>query len=155
MYPEAYIQYLVLFHGDRDYFECHDVLEDHWKKDPKGKRKDYWVGLIQLAVTLYHYRRQNIVGAKKMIQKTIVKLEPYKGELLNLGINFDELMGRITQLKKDMNENVAFHDLNIPLQDQKLDCECIRRCEERHIQWCGPSPMDHIFLINKHKLRKR
>lgn len=32
MYPEAYIEYLAEFHGSRDYFECHELLEEHWKK---------------------------------------------------------------------------------------------------------------------------
>lgn len=52
LYPKAYIDYLVYFHGLRDYFECHEVLEEHWKKDDKAERKKYWVGLIQIAVAL-------------------------------------------------------------------------------------------------------
>ncbi|MEH7501602.1 DUF309 domain-containing protein, partial [Neobacillus drentensis] len=29
MYPTEYIQFLAHFHGDRDYFECHELLEDY------------------------------------------------------------------------------------------------------------------------------
>ena len=32
VYPEAYIEYLMYFHGNRDYFECHEVLEEYWKE---------------------------------------------------------------------------------------------------------------------------
>ncbi|PAD68333.1 hypothetical protein CHH83_14265, partial [Bacillus sp. 7586-K] len=34
MYDQEYIDFLVHFHCDRDYFECHEILEEHWKKDP-------------------------------------------------------------------------------------------------------------------------
>ncbi|MFZ3196347.1 MAG: DUF309 domain-containing protein, partial [Bacillus mycoides] len=27
MYPTEYIQFLIHFHGDYDYFECHEILE--------------------------------------------------------------------------------------------------------------------------------
>ncbi|MCD2486520.1 DUF309 domain-containing protein, partial [Staphylococcus aureus] len=50
MYPKAYIDYLVEFHATRDYFECHEILEEYWKEDPPKKRKRYWVGFIELAV---------------------------------------------------------------------------------------------------------
>ncbi len=39
MYPNAYLDYLVYFHGHRDYFECHEVLEEYWKKDQAGKKR--------------------------------------------------------------------------------------------------------------------
>lgn len=32
LYPTAYIKYLFHFHTDRDYFECHELLEEHWKQ---------------------------------------------------------------------------------------------------------------------------
>ncbi|WP_205628902.1 DUF309 domain-containing protein, partial [Acinetobacter baumannii] len=52
LYPEALIDYLVYFHADRDFFECHEVLEDYWKSLPKEERSLFWVGLIQIAVGL-------------------------------------------------------------------------------------------------------
>ena len=33
-YPEAYTDYLCYFHGARDYFECHEVMEEYWKEHP-------------------------------------------------------------------------------------------------------------------------
>ena len=68
-YPKAYILYLVHFHGDRDYFECHEILEEHWKEmDPKD-RMSHWVGLIQIAVAVYHERRENRQGAIRTLTK--------------------------------------------------------------------------------------
>lgn len=153
MYPKAYKKYLILFHSQRDYFECHEVLEDYWKQDPKGERKRYWVGLIQLAVTLYHYRRNNIMGAKKMILKTFNSLTPYKFELTKLGIDFELLLKMMKQLKHNIDTNQPFSDINIPLIDQHLIQWCKDESLQKGLTWCIPSPMTDHFLINKHKLR--
>lgn len=69
MYPKPYIDYLVYFHTNRDYFECHEVLEEHWKVADPRHRNVLWVGLIQVAVSLYHHRRSNYVGAERTMKK--------------------------------------------------------------------------------------
>ncbi len=57
-----YEEGLRLFH-DRHWFECHEVLEALWRELPRGPRRDYVQGLIQLAVSLEHWRRGNPRGA--------------------------------------------------------------------------------------------
>ena len=42
-YPEAFISYLIEFHATRDYFECHELLEEYWKAHPG----DPLAGLVQ------------------------------------------------------------------------------------------------------------
>ena len=64
-FPQKYIEYLVHFHGDRDYFECHEILEEYWKKIDNGNKESIWVGLIQLAVANYHHRRKNLTVPKE------------------------------------------------------------------------------------------
>lgn len=78
MYPDAYIQFLVHFHGDRDYFECHEILEEYWKETIKGDKQSIWVGLIMLAVSNYHFRRNNNSGAQRTLQKAISIFENKK-----------------------------------------------------------------------------
>ncbi len=86
MYPKAYIDYLVEFHATRDYFECHEILEEFWKEDPPKKRKRYWVGFIQLAVALYHHRRQNTAGAKRLMANSIRILQAEHRAVEDLGL---------------------------------------------------------------------
>ncbi|WP_260405419.1 DUF309 domain-containing protein, partial [Paenibacillus sp. 598K] len=65
IYPDDYIQYLIEFHVTRDYFECHELLEEYWKEQPGDDPfYDTWVGLIQIAVSQYHHRRSNHRGAR-------------------------------------------------------------------------------------------
>lgn len=99
MYPKAYIQFLIHFHGDYDYFECHEVLEEYWKLKPRGKRDHHWVGLIQIAVSLYHQRRLNWNGAAKMIKRAIAILEKEREPIHALGLHHQQLL---TLLKKQL-----------------------------------------------------
>lgn len=77
-YPLAYIEYLAHFHGSRDYFECHELLEAHWKLEQNHERKVIWHGLIQVAVASYHERRGNFAGAVKMMEQAVNRLSPYE-----------------------------------------------------------------------------
>ncbi|GJM74097.1 hypothetical protein HMSSN036_63130 [Paenibacillus macerans] len=61
-YEPLYVAYLVYFNRDRDYFECHEVLEELWLErdhDPLYK------GLLQVAVGLFHARSGNVSGGRK------------------------------------------------------------------------------------------
>jgi predicted metal-dependent hydrolase len=47
------------------------VLEEYWKSVPDSPLRQAWYGLIQIAVALYHHRRGNIAGARKMLESAI------------------------------------------------------------------------------------
>jgi uncharacterized protein len=57
-----------------EFFECHEVLEDVWnlQVDPE---KQLTQGVIQLAVGLYHARRDNFVGAVKLITRALERID--------------------------------------------------------------------------------
>lgn len=157
-YPEAYVEYLVYFHGERDYFECHEVLEEYWKEHPDSELREAWVGLIQVAVGLYHERRGNFVGARKMLSSAVNKLS--NDDLKILGIDAekfkDKLRVRVRELEQ-LNElsSRVYEDLNIPLTDESLRAICIAKCETAGVSWGHPSDLSKEVLIHKHKLRDR
>lgn len=59
-----------------DFFESHEVWEDLWK-DYHGPSREFYKGLIQVAVCLYHFGNGNIRGAKKLYHSSRGYLEPY------------------------------------------------------------------------------
>jgi len=69
-----YLEGLHLFR-ERYWFECHEVLEALWRELPRGEGRDYVQGLIQLAVSLEHWRRGNPRGAWGQWTKGRAKLE--------------------------------------------------------------------------------
>lgn len=153
MYPQAFIDYLVYFHADRDYFECHEVLEEYWKSLPKTEKKDLWVGLIQIAVGLYHHRRGNFAGAEKMVSSALQRLTIE--ELESYGFIGQELINRLIVRKQEVQQHKPYTDMDLPLHPAPLLAACEQRCIERGVCWLSPSDFKNQFLLHKHTLRDR
>jgi predicted metal-dependent hydrolase len=58
------------------YFECHDTLEEAWS-GLRGEPRDFFQGLIQVAVALYHWRNGNHGGALSMLKRARGRLARY------------------------------------------------------------------------------
>ena len=61
----------------RDFFVCHEVLEEVWTKE-RGRRRVFLQSLIHFAVAFYHDSRGNAVGATRQLRKGLRKLDPYR-----------------------------------------------------------------------------
>ncbi|MBE1441768.1 DUF309 domain-containing protein [Paenibacillus sp. OAS669] len=153
-YPQAYIDYLIYFHAERDYFECHEVMEAYWKEHPGDPLASCYVGLIQIAVALYHQRRNNLNGARKMMASAMTNLTDEGMQALGIDPKSlrSMLQERLTQLAA---EAPVFEDINLPLTDVQLVEACRKRCEESSLHWQCASDFSNGRLIHKHKLRDR
>lgn len=149
-YPKEYVEYLIHFHGDRDFFECHEILEEYWKAQPL--RQDKWVALIQIAVGLYHHRRGNRAGAVKMLQSAASRITKSSAE--ELGLDFEELSIRISERLISIENGDAYEDMNLPITDDTLLQECLGECTKRGWIWQARSHMNDQ-LIHRHALRDR
>jgi len=58
------------------YFECHDTLEDLWS-GLRGESRDFFQGLIQVAVGCYHLGNGNRAGAASMFGRALRRFEKY------------------------------------------------------------------------------
>lgn len=65
-YPALYLAGIRSF-NDRDFFASHEQWEDLWR-DTHGRLRDFYKGLIQAAVALYHFTNGNLRGARKLYQ---------------------------------------------------------------------------------------
>jgi predicted metal-dependent hydrolase len=80
-HPVEYLAYLHYMNVN-DYFEAHEVLEGYWH----GERIDFYKGLIQVAVGLFHLNNGNIVGARALMQRAHELLTPYAPEFRALNV---------------------------------------------------------------------
>jgi len=71
-YDPKFVRFLVLFNRDRDYYECHDVMEELWLEEGRDR---FWQGLLQVAVGLHHYGNANYTGAVKLLRAALEKLD--------------------------------------------------------------------------------
>lgn len=124
-YETLYVEYLVYFNRDRDYFECHEVLEELWlakNRDPLYK------GLLQIAVGLYHFRDGNIRGARLLLESALARLADYPD--ITLGVQLGKLVREVGQylnrLRNYEREPFGYYDLTIEIADPGL----ARRVEE-------------------------
>ena len=60
----------------REFFDCHEVLEEVWKHQPEPERQ-LTQGIIQIAVAYYHALRGNSAGAIKLFARGITRVEPF------------------------------------------------------------------------------
>ncbi|HWO98572.1 MAG TPA: DUF309 domain-containing protein [Bacillus sp. (in: firmicutes)] len=154
-YPAAYIDYLVHFHADRDYFECHEILEEHWKSELPEKRKAVWVGLIQIAVSLYHQRRENYNGAYRMMKSALRILHDEKEELQKLGLDYDSLTLSLHKRAEEIKHQTKYESLYLPITDSSLTTLCKQRSKEKGLTWWRSSDLTNTELVHRHKLRDR
>lgn len=155
MYPPAYIQFLVHFHGDRDYFECHEILEEHWKKSPNEDKQSIWVGFILLAVSNYHFRRQNTKGAGRTLQKAISIFRTHEKKQFQLGLDMPKLLLFLEKRLKDIRTNKPYHSFNLPIIDKKLLKLCLSEAAVKGLEWGQDSNLYQLDIIDRHKLRDR
>ncbi|MGG1612948.1 DUF309 domain-containing protein [Paenibacillus sp. FSL K6-2441] len=118
-YEPLFVAYLVYFNRDRDYFECHEVLEELWLEqghDPLYK------GLLQVAVGLFHARRGNLSGGRKMLCSALERLAPYPEH--TLGIELGKLRRDtevyVRQLTEGDPQAFTYYDLTIHVLDPEL-----------------------------------
>lgn len=153
-YPEAYIDYLLYFHAQRDYFECHEVMEEFWKEHPGDTRSRTYVALIQIAVGMYHIRRGNRNGAVKMLQSAERNAEA--PHVLSLGLNPEKLQELLNQVWSSIEKDeFLYEDINLPITDPELIDFCLKECDRRGLIWQKPSLMEDELLIQKHTRRDR
>lgn len=154
-YPHAYLEYLVEYHAKRDYFECHEILEDYWKDHPESEFRETWVMLIQLAVSLYHQRRGNFKGAIKLMSGALRRFEV--DHMYALGVDGGKMRNMMrTRLEKlEANPTLDYQDLDIPIIDQSLLTSCKELATRIGEVWGQPSNMEDEYLLNRHKLRDR
>ncbi len=118
-YDKLYIQYLHYFNTERDYFECHEVMEELWMEEG---RDALYQGLLQVAVGLYHARNDNVNGAIKLFSQALDKITRYPDQVL--GIDLAQLVSDSERYRDKLVHNeqtpFPFRDMNIVIIDPEL-----------------------------------
>uniref|UniRef100_UPI0036208FFA DUF309 domain-containing protein n=1 Tax=Ureibacillus sp. GCM10028918 TaxID=3273429 RepID=UPI0036208FFA len=148
LFHPLYVDFCTYFNGNQDYFECHEVLEEYWKSRAPGEKAHPLVGYVQLATGMYHWRRNNFIGAMKILNKA------YKNFTMNQSspffdfIAFDELCKNCEISMKAIEKGEPFKAFLLELKNEKLASLVNKKIEEL------PSlPKD--YLLHKHMLRDR
>lgn len=148
LFHPLYVEYCTFFNGNQDYFECHEVLEDYWKKVAPSNKKHPLVGYIQLAAGMYHWRRNNVMGAIRLLKKA------YKNFLLNEKssffeyVNYIELCMNCLESIRNCEAGKSFNAFQIRFLNDTLTALVNQKIDEL-------PELSYEFLLNKHMLRNR
>lgn len=153
--PNAFVTYLYHFHVDRDYFECHEVLEEYWKEETTQQKDSIWVGFILLAVANYHHRRNNFRGAMRTLEKAEAILHSQKKKIKELGLDINELFLLLEQHLITLKNNDPYQSYILPIHNPILLNQCLAYRNESNLTWGRESDLSNNDLIHRHKLRDR
>jgi uncharacterized protein len=146
MYKRSFVLFLSYFNRNRDYFECHEVLEEHWKDVAPGERHHELVGFIQLATGLYHWRRGNFRGAQTILKKAEAHLLMHPSSDYYDGIDIANTLEKLADCRTAVAHQHAFSPFEIVITDSQLLAE---------VQAVTLPTYSEQFIMHKHTLRNR
>lgn len=147
-----FCKFIVYFNENQDYFECHEVLEEYWKSIP-GYTKDHpLTAFILLSTGMYHWRRGNLNGAVRTIQKATGKMldfsqfdDAYLEEL-----DYELLLKTSEQALQRLKEADNFTPFLIVPTSTRL-----KKLIENEAGQMQLLPAESDAVIHKHMLRDR
>lgn len=74
-HPDRYLLFIEYFNAGK-FMSAQTTLDEVWIKED-GHDRNFYAGLIQLAVALYHLTNDNPRGAQKIYEKATDLLRPY------------------------------------------------------------------------------
>jgi predicted metal-dependent hydrolase len=80
-----------------EYFAAHEQLEDAWRAAEPGER-DFYQGLVHVAVAWYQAGRGNRVGCERQLEKATRRLGPYAPE--HRGVDVASLLERVAAAQR-------------------------------------------------------
>lgn len=153
--PEPFVHYLAQYHGTRDYFECHEIMEEYWKEKKEAAYEGSWLVLIRIAVMQYHARRGNGSGALKLLAKADSEIEPDRMDELGLdGRQLKRMLGQRRDRWIDA-DCVVYDDFNLPIADPALLEAAVRKTETLGAIWLSPGVTADANVVHRHLVRDR
>lgn len=153
--PQPYVRYLAEYHATRDYFECHEIMEEYWKEKKEARYEGCWLLLIRIAVMQYHARRGNERGAMKLLAKAACEIEPQRMD--ELGLDGGELKSMLDRrlARWTADGRAVYDDFDLPLADAALLAAAVRQAEAMGARWRSPGLLAGGDVVQKHLTRDR
>ena len=90
----------IIAFNNRQYYDAHEFFEELWL-NYKLEDARFVQGLIQLAVSYFHFFNKNLNGARSMMNKCLAKFEPYQQVR---GVDVISLKNQIIRVQNYLNE---------------------------------------------------
>lgn len=99
--PQEFWQGIAEF-NQKEFYKCHDTFEALWHEAGNPQR-NFYQGILQIAVGLYHAGNENWRGAVISLGEGIRKLNYYHPDYFN--INVDKFLIESSELLKHLQQS--------------------------------------------------
>ena len=120
LFHPLFVQFVIYFNEHKDYFECHEVLEEYWKEIAPKDKTHPLTAWILLSTGMYHWRRSNFNGAKRSLIKSSERFHINGLNAFNEGINYSELMNNLQISIESLEDKKGFQPFNIQVDSPDL-----------------------------------
>lgn len=117
-----YLAGIRLF-NEREFFACHDELEEVWG-ETLGAEREFYQGLIHAAVALHHFEEGNLGGARKMYGSARRYLEPYAPQ--HGGIDLGRFLTELNDCFADLLVNTGQYPTGVALDPDRIPTISLR-----------------------------
>ena len=148
LHHPLFIQYIIYFNKEKDYFECHEVGEEYWKSLAPKDKTHPMTGWIQMAVGMYHWRRSNYPGALRSFIRAKAKLT-VPGIWVE-GFDHPVLLEKLAESIEAVTDRKPFEAFDVPVISPELAA-----LVEVYAKSNPFEKQDPHFLMHKHRLRDR
>ena len=83
----------------QEWFECHETLEELWIGS-EGEERDFYQGILQVAVGLLHWRRGNFKGSVLLLASGVEKLKRVR--LICQGLDIGDLVAAAVAFRESL-----------------------------------------------------
>lgn len=115
-YKKEYDEFIETFQKERDFFKCHEILEDIWVAETEcNTRKHVSINLLLLSVGLLHWQRKNYNGALKVLGDSLNNYENVKSEINAIGIDAEKLEKSILENLEKIRLKEEYSEIYLPM----------------------------------------
>lgn len=75
--------------NEEKFFECHETLEINWLNEEDLEQKNLLQGIIHIAAAFFHYRKNNLIGYRRQLEKGSKKLKCVRVDVYSKILNTD------------------------------------------------------------------
>ena len=102
----------VALFNRREYFECHEILEEIWHEAVE-EDKNFYEGLIRFATGLHlRFNRRAPQGAINLLTQGLMRIENYRPAYHGVDVArlYDEIDAHVNDLKSSKNPQAGFFE---------------------------------------------
>ncbi len=108
----AKLKEAISLFNQREYFNCHQLLEDIWR-DAEGDDRHFYEGLIRLATGMHlRVNRRIPQGAVNLLKQGLMRLENYRPTYQEVDVArlYTDIESHLEEVKASKNPQAGFFE---------------------------------------------